>query len=153
MDRKQRQFLRMKTVRYDAFLTDDKSDLEDVKERSFSDDGTLQSSISARVIALRPAKLFVLVDEAIGDTGYNNKSINNNTSKREARGTIAPALDACSVRAFNLHGINRVSGRARNANTRYVYALGPSSDRRRRASLSPLSLFLCIASHCGPVNL
>jgi len=44
---------------------------------------------------------------------------------------------ACSVRAFNLHGINRVSGRARNANTRYIYALGPripSSDRREKDS-------------------
>lgn len=32
----------------------------------------------------------------------------------------------CVPYTFNLHRINRVSGRARNANTRYVYTLGPS---------------------------
>lgn len=52
------------------------------------------------------------------------------------RRRAGPDPDVCNVRArvFNLHGINRVSGRARNANTRYICALGrfPSSDRREK---------------------
>lgn len=55
------------------------------------------------------------------------------------------------VRAFNLHGINRVSGRARNANTRYVYALGPRipprTDERKIVALSRR------VALCDPANL
>lgn len=64
---------------------------------------------------------------------YNNKNANNNITKRAGRGVPG----ACSVRAFNLHGINRVSGRARNANTRYRLRprpSDPSSDRREKDS-------------------
>lgn len=40
------------------------------------------------------------------------------------------ARRVCVAYTFNLHRINRVSGRARNANMRYVYALGPSPHFR-----------------------
>lgn len=75
------------------------------------------------------------INEQYGCDNKNINNNNNNTSKR-ARYT-GRALDAC-LRAFNLHGINRVSGRARNANTRYRLRprslLGPTT--RKRASLS-----------------
>lgn len=58
------------------------------------------------------------------------RNVNNNDGSNggyfRTRRTPALGSRACVAYTFNLHRINRVSGRARNANTRYVYALGPS---------------------------